>query len=97
MLPGMHTIKLVSVFISPLQMLDRNPPPWFYLIENLLSRQKHHDQGRRVIKLVPVVTRSLSRAEFGQVESGLFRSGPSVAASSRCEAETEAAMLSAWY
>jgi hypothetical protein len=46
----------------------------YFLLEDLLSPQKHYDWGLRAIKSVLVVAGSLLRAEEGQVESHvLFR------------------------
>ena len=46
----------------------------YYLLEDMLSPQKHYDWGLRAIKSVLVVAGSLLRAEEGQVEADvLFR------------------------
>jgi hypothetical protein len=46
----------------------------YYLLEDLLSPQKHYDWGLRAIKSVLVVAGSLLRAESGQDEADvLFR------------------------
>jgi hypothetical protein len=55
-------------------MLAKKFASLYYLLEDLLSPQKHYDWGLRAIKSVLVVAGSLLRAEEGQVESHvLFR------------------------
>lgn len=55
-------------------MLAKKFASLYYLLEDLLSPQKHYDWGLRAIKSVLVVAGSLLRAEAGQVESDvLFR------------------------
>jgi dynein heavy chain len=56
------------------KMLAKKFASLYYLLEDLLSPQKHYDWGLRAIKSVLVVAGSLLRAEEGQVESHvLFR------------------------
>ena len=55
-------------------MLAKKFASLYYLLEDLLSPQKHYDWGLRAIKSVLVVAGSLLRAEEGQLESiVLFR------------------------
>lgn len=55
-------------------MLAKKFASLYYLLEDLLSPQKHYDWGLRAIKSVLVVAGSLLRAEEGQLESNvLFR------------------------
>ena len=55
-------------------MLAKKFASLYYLLEDLLSPQKHYDWGLRAIKSVLVVAGSLLRAEAGQVEADvLFR------------------------
>lgn len=55
-------------------MLAKKFASLYFLLEDLLSPQKHYDWGLRAIKSVLVVAGSLLRAEEGQVESHvLFR------------------------
>ncbi len=56
------------------KMLAKKFASLYYLLEDLLSPQKHYDWGLRAIKSVLVVAGSLLRAEEGQLESNvLFR------------------------
>lgn len=56
------------------KMLAKKFASLYYLLEDLLSPQKHYDWGLRAIKSVLVVAGSLLRAEAGQVEADvLFR------------------------
>lgn len=56
------------------KMLAKKFASLYFLLEDLLSPQKHYDWGLRAIKSVLVVAGSLLRAEEGQVESHvLFR------------------------
>jgi hypothetical protein len=56
------------------KMLAKKFASLYFLLEDLLSPQKHYDWGLRAIKSVLVVAGSLLRAEEGQVESNvLFR------------------------
>ena len=56
------------------KMLAKKFASLYYLLEDLLSPQKHYDWGLRAIKSVLVVAGSLLRAEEGQVEADvLFR------------------------
>jgi dynein heavy chain len=48
-------------------MLAKKFASLYYLLEDLLSPQKHYDWGLRAIKSVLVVAGSLLRAEAGQV------------------------------
>lgn len=57
-----------------LQVLAKKFAALYYLLEDLLSPQKHYDWGLRAIKSVLVVAGSLLRAEAGQDEADvLFR------------------------
>lgn len=57
-----------------LQVLAKKFAALYYLLEDLLSPQKHYDWGLRAIKSVLVVAGSLLRAESGQDEADvLFR------------------------
>ena len=56
------------------KMLAKKFAALYYLLEDLLSPQKHYDWGLRAIKSVLVVAGSLLRAEAGQDEADvLFR------------------------
>ncbi len=56
------------------KMLAKKFASLYFLLEDVLSPQKHYDWGLRAIKSVLVVAGSLLRAEEGQVESHvLFR------------------------
>ena len=56
------------------QVLAKKFAALYYLLEDLLSPQKHYDWGLRAIKSVLVVAGSLLRAESGQDEADvLFR------------------------
>lgn len=56
------------------QVLAKKFAALYYLLEDLLSPQKHYDWGLRAIKSVLVVAGSLLRAEAGQDEADvLFR------------------------
>ena len=68
-LPSRHPQGFVEA-----KMLAKKFASLYYLLEDLLSPQKHYDWGLRAIKSVLVVAGSLLRAEAGQVESDvLFR------------------------
>jgi len=49
------------------KMLAKKFASLYYLLEDMLSPQKHYDWGLRAIKSVLVVAGSLLRAEEGQV------------------------------
>ena len=49
-----------------MQVLAKKFAALYYLLEDLLSPQKHYDWGLRAIKSVLVVAGSLLRAESGQ-------------------------------
>ncbi len=73
-----------------LQMLAKKFASLYYLLEDLLSPQKHYDWGLRAIKSVLVVAGSLLRAEAGQVRGGACQQPPlPPAASSSCTSRGE--------
>lgn len=66
-------LSVVQGFVEA-KMLAKKFASLYYLLEDLLSPQKHYDWGLRAIKSVLVVAGSLLRAEEGQLESNvLFR------------------------
>ncbi|CAD7704939.1 unnamed protein product [Ostreobium quekettii] len=69
----MENMLMAEGFVEA-RMLAKKFASLYYLLEDLLSPQKHYDWGLRAIKSVLVVAGSLLRAEEGQVESDvLFR------------------------
>lgn len=69
----MENMLMAEGFVEA-KMLAKKFASLYYLLEDLLSPQKHYDWGLRAIKSVLVVAGSLLRAEEGQVESDvLFR------------------------
>ena len=69
----MENMLMAEGFVEA-KMLAKKFASLYYLLEDLLSPQKHYDWGLRAIKSVLVVAGSLLRAEAGQVESDvLFR------------------------
>eukprot|EP00879_Flechtneria_rotunda_P027778 GHRR01029772.1.p1 GENE.GHRR01029772.1~~GHRR01029772.1.p1 ORF type:complete len:1069 (+),score=390.30 GHRR01029772.1:36-3209(+) len=69
----MENMLMAEGFVEA-KMLAKKFASLYYLLEDLLSPQKHYDWGLRAIKSVLVVAGSLLRAEEGQVESNvLFR------------------------
>eukprot|EP00877_Chromochloris_zofingiensis_P015255 jgi/Chrzof1/9984/Cz04g22250.t1 len=69
----MENMLMAEGFVEA-KMLAKKFASLYFLLEDLLSPQKHYDWGLRAIKSVLVVAGSLLRAEEGQVESHvLFR------------------------
>ncbi len=69
----MENMLMAEGFVEA-KMLAKKFASLYYLLEDLLSPQKHYDWGLRAIKSVLVVAGSLLRAEAGQVEADvLFR------------------------
>ena len=69
----MENMLMAEGFVEA-KMLAKKFASLYYLLEDLLSPQKHYDWGLRAIKSVLVVAGSLLRAEEGQVEADvLFR------------------------
>lgn len=69
----MENMLMAEGFVEA-KLLAKKFASLYYLLEDLLSPQKHYDWGLRAIKSVLVVAGSLLRAEAGQVESDvLFR------------------------
>ncbi|KAK9817742.1 hypothetical protein WJX72_001478 [[Myrmecia] bisecta] len=69
----MENMLMAEGFVEA-KMLAKKFASLYYLLEDLLSPQKHYDWGLRAIKSVLVVAGSLLRAQEGQVESDvLFR------------------------
>ncbi|MEW5298846.1 MAG: hypothetical protein WDW36_001923 [Sanguina aurantia] len=69
----MENMLMAEGFVEA-KVLAKKFASLYYLLEDLLSPQKHYDWGLRAIKSVLVVAGSLLRAESGQVESDvLFR------------------------
>lgn len=69
----MENMLMAEGFVEA-KMLAKKFASLYYLLEDLLSPQKHYDWGLRAIKSVLVVAGSLLRAEEGQDESDvLFR------------------------
>lgn len=69
----MENMLMAEGFVEA-KMLAKKFAALYYLLEDLLSPQKHYDWGLRAIKSVLVVAGSLLRAEAGQVEADvLFR------------------------
>jgi hypothetical protein len=69
----MENMLMAEGFVEA-KVLAKKFASLYYLLEDLLSPQKHYDWGLRAIKSVLVVAGSLLRAEAGQVESDvLFR------------------------
>lgn len=69
----MENMLMAEGFVEA-KMLAKKFAALYYLLEDMLSPQKHYDWGLRAIKSVLVVAGSLLRAEEGQVEADvLFR------------------------
>lgn len=69
----MENMLMAEGFVEA-KMLAKKFAALYYLLEDLLSPQKHYDWGLRAIKSVLVVAGSLLRAEAGQDEADvLFR------------------------
>ena len=69
----MENMLMAEGFVEA-KMLAKKFASLYYLLEDLLSPQKHYDWGLRAIKSVLVVAGTLLRAEEGQVEADvLFR------------------------
>jgi dynein heavy chain len=69
----MENMLMAEGFVDA-KMLAKKFAALYYLLEDMLSPQKHYDWGLRAIKSVLVVAGSLLRAEEGQVEADvLFR------------------------
>ena len=69
----MENMLMAEGFVQA-KMLAKKFASLYYLLEDLLSPQKHYDWGLRAIKSVLVVAGSLLRAQEGQDESDvLFR------------------------
>jgi len=69
----MENMLMAEGFVEA-KILAKKFAALYYLLEDMLSPQKHYDWGLRAIKSVLVVAGSLLRAEEGQVEADvLFR------------------------
>ncbi|KAK9867723.1 hypothetical protein WJX84_004647 [Apatococcus fuscideae] len=69
----MENMLMAEGFVEA-KVLAKKFASLYYLLEDLLSPQKHYDWGLRAIKSVLVVAGSLLRAQAGQVEADvLFR------------------------
>lgn len=69
----MENMLMAEGFVEA-KMLAKKFASLYYLLEDLLSPQKHYDWGLRAIKSVLVVAGTLLRAQEGQVEADvLFR------------------------
>lgn len=95
---AVHLLCVMQGFVEA-KMLAKKFASLYYLLEDLLSPQKHYDWGLRAIKSVLVVAGSLLRAEEGQLESNvLFRAlrDLNIAKILAQVREPRAALLSSW-
>lgn len=67
----MENMLMAEGFVDA-KMLAKKFAALYYLLEDLLSPQKHYDWGLRAIKSVLVVAGSLLRAQAGQVEQDVL-------------------------